>query len=114
MTNKNDDIEMLQEEMGELDYRLERIENFLASFGEGPAISPNIDPIIKDVAEALLSEEKISPSSLSRKMSFGYAKACRLIDQLEFLGLISSRGSRGEIREVYRDKIKAYLEEVGD
>lgn len=46
------------------------------------------DPDIKEAARIVRAENTATASLLQRKMSIGYAKAARLIDQLEELGVV--------------------------
>ena len=114
MTNQPNDIAALTEEMEEVQSRLDRIENFLSSFEAGPEPSPILDDRFNEVLELIKDQEKITASELQRRLSIGFAKAARIIDQLESVGLISPPGYPiSKARDVYQDKIEAYLEEMG-
>ena len=114
MNNQQNEIELLKEEMEEAQARLNRIESFLSSFEAGPEPSPILDDRFNEVLELIKDQEKITASELQRRLSIGFAKAARIIDQLESVGLISPPGYPiSKARDVYQDKIEAYLEEMG-
>ena len=46
------------------------------------------DPDIKEAVRIVRAENAASASLLQRQMSIGYAKAARLLDQLEELGVV--------------------------
>ena len=46
------------------------------------------DPDIKEAVHIVRAENAASASLLQRQMSIGYAKAARLLDQLEELGVV--------------------------
>lgn len=69
-----------------------------------------LDPMIKEAAEAIVIAQQGSASLLQRKFKLGYNRAGRLIDQLEGLGIIGSfEGSKA--REVNIQNL-AQLESV--
>jgi len=55
-----------------------------------------LDPIFFDAAKIIITTGQASASFLQRKMSVGYARAGRLIDQLEIKGVISTPSSKNE------------------
>ena len=55
-----------------------------------------LDPIFFDAAKVIINSDQASASFLQRKMSIGYARAGRLIDQLEVKGVISPANSKNE------------------
>jgi len=112
MNNQQNEIELLKEEMEEMRARLNRIEGFLSSFEAGPATLPILDDRFGEALELLKDQEKITASELQRRLDIGFTKAARIIDQLEFVEFISPPGSPTKPREVYKDKIRDYLEEI--
>lgn len=54
---------------------------------EGASVSLE-DPDIKEAVRIVRAENAASASLLQRQMSIGYAKAARIIDQLEELGVV--------------------------
>lgn len=60
-----------------------------------------LDPIFFDAAKVIINSGQASASFLQRKMSIGYARAGRLIDQLEAREVISPPNSKNE-RKILR------------
>lgn len=58
------------------------------------------DPLLRDAAKIIVDYENASASFLQRKMSNGYARAARLLDQLQYLGIISPADGASP-REIY-------------
>jgi S-DNA-T family DNA segregation ATPase FtsK/SpoIIIE len=58
-----------------------------------------MDELFSEAAETIISTGQASASYLQRKMSVGYARAGRLIDQLQEKGVISPPNSRNQ-REI--------------
>lgn len=53
------------------------------------------DPLLEIVIESVLKEQKVSTSLIQRNFRIGYARAGRIIDKLEKLGMISGyKGSK--------------------
>jgi S-DNA-T family DNA segregation ATPase FtsK/SpoIIIE len=84
---------------------IEAITTFIADqHGAGPYILPEIekesdgdgsvldetdlDPLFKDAARAIVRNQQGSVSLLQRKLSVGYARAARIVDQLENAGVV--------------------------
>jgi len=67
----------------------------------GGAGSESSDPHFKSAIEIIMQTDKASASLLQRKLSIGYARAARLIDQLEEAGYIGP-GAGSKPREVIR------------
>ncbi len=55
---------------------------------EKEPVNEKYDDYIKDAVELILDEGQASVSLMQRKLSVGYARAARIIDQLEELGII--------------------------
>ncbi len=65
-----------------------------------------------DALQIVLSNNKASASLLQRKLKVGYARAARLIDELEERGFVgTAEGSNA--REVYQARAKEYLQKMG-
>ena len=56
------------------------------------------DPMLDKAIELASSHSQISTSLLQRRLRIGYARAARLMDQLEDEGIIASGESRGVVR----------------
>jgi S-DNA-T family DNA segregation ATPase FtsK/SpoIIIE len=48
----------------------------------------NIDPMFEDAARMVVSTQKGSTSDLQRRLGMGYARAGRVMDQLEGAGIV--------------------------
>ena len=54
-----------------------------------------MDPLFDEAVEIITSAGKASASLLQRRLSIGYARAARIIDELEEKGVVSEgRGSK--------------------
>lgn len=73
------------EDIGEDDEEAEDAEE--ADFEEGPEIDFD-DPDIQQAITIVRAENKATASLLQRRMNVGYAKAARLLDALEELGVV--------------------------
>ncbi len=68
------------------------------------------DPLLPQAIELAAERGEISTSIIQTKMKVGYARARRIVDQMETRGLISgANGSKP--REVYLNRIRALYEE---
>ncbi|MDR2841078.1 MAG: DNA translocase FtsK, partial [Paludibacter sp.] len=69
--------------------------------GEGESLDPNNvdmskrDPMFEEAARLIVASQQGSTSLIQRKLSLGYNRAGRIMDQLEILGIVgSSEGSK--------------------
>jgi len=91
-----------------------RVVNYLAKMGrpkfntevvkpkiseESDGTDKNLDDLFFDAAEVVINTGQASASFLQRKMSIGYARAGRLIDQLQKNGVVSQSDSKNK-REI--------------
>jgi S-DNA-T family DNA segregation ATPase FtsK/SpoIIIE len=73
-----------------------------------PGIEGDIDPLFRDAVKEVCQYDRASASLLQRRLSIGYARAARLIDQLEAAGVVGpSEGSKP--REVMIQNADEYL-----
>jgi S-DNA-T family DNA segregation ATPase FtsK/SpoIIIE len=73
------------------------------------AIDGNVDPLFDDARGVVIQYKQGSTSLLQRKLHIGYARAARLLDQLEQCGVVGPPdGSKP--REVYLDSVEEALE----
>jgi S-DNA-T family DNA segregation ATPase FtsK/SpoIIIE len=47
-----------------------------------------VDPLLSDAARLIVSVKRASATLLQRKMKVGFARAARIIDQLEDMGIV--------------------------
>src|SRR5437667_12790966 len=65
-----------------------------AGKGEGGGAGPR-DPLFRQAAEVCIQNQIGSTSLLQRRMSIGYGRAARIIDQLELAGILGpANGSK--------------------
>ena len=85
-----------------LEARVQKLEDFLSSFRPHSRVI-NPDQLFELAKKLVREHDKASASMLQRKLDIGYARAARLLDELEDAGIIgSSVGSMP--REVLREK----------
>lgn len=73
----------------------------------------DLDELFKEAVSVCLNNNKASASLLQRRLSIGYARAARIIDQLEQAGLVSApEGNKS--REVLAENVKAFLTQNQD
>lgn len=98
--DQDKEIESLKTEITGLKIKIRRIESFLESF---PSIDDyleierestegfpeDLDERYDEAYKIIVSRQKASASLLQRHMQIGYARAARLIDQLEKNGVVS-------------------------
>lgn len=92
MTKSQKEIESLKTEVTSLKIRLRRLEDFLLCIPDPEDYivqSEAEDELIEEAKEVVLQYEKASVSLLQRRLEIGYARAERLIKQLENEGFIS-------------------------
>ncbi|MBU1110263.1 DNA translocase FtsK [Patescibacteria group bacterium] len=66
------------------------------------------DPLFSEAVQIILDHKRASASLLQRRLSIGYARAARILDELQERGVISPRdGSKP--REVYAVRAQEYL-----
>lgn len=81
-------------------------------FGDDDDNSLNSDPMLRPAIEIALDSGTISTSMLQRKLKLGYARAARLIDKMEALGVVSEfAGSKPRTVLISREK---YMEMVAN
>jgi S-DNA-T family DNA segregation ATPase FtsK/SpoIIIE len=90
------DENIFTEFVDKLDYYppTEEIEEFL-SVEESPGEIGELDELYEEAKEIIIDQQTASVSLLQRKLKIGYARAGRLIDQLEKTGVVGKfRGSK--------------------
>lgn len=83
-----------------------RVEDDGADFG------PKLDPLLADAVDVVCDLGQASISMLQRRLRLGYARAARMIDELEDLGIIGpSSGSKPREIIMSRNEAKQAIEE---
>lgn len=95
-------IEQLETEIIGLKVRIARIESYLRDL---PNTDDYIDSLTEDecfeeAKKTVMEYDRASASLLQRRLSIGYARAARLIDQLEAKGVIAPSDGFSKPREV--------------
>ena len=103
-------IEDLKTEIVSLRIRIERMEEFLLSNSDpSDYIKSNVhekspddlDSLFDEAREIVSHHDKASVSLLQRRLSIGYSRASRIMDQLEEKGILG-HGEGSEPREVIK------------
>jgi S-DNA-T family DNA segregation ATPase FtsK/SpoIIIE len=68
----------------------------IAKEEEGEITDRDLDAMFFEAAEVVINSGQASASFLQRKMSIGYARAGRLIDQLQMYGVVSAADSQNK------------------
>lgn len=77
------------EKLKSLEQRIEAIEKCCATSKTTDLSSAGPDPLFSKAVEIISGCDVVSASLLQRRLSIGYARAARLLDQLEEKGFIS-------------------------
>lgn len=64
------------------------------------------DDLLEDAIKICIQYDRASASLLQRRLAIGYARAARLMDQLEFIGILGKSDGTGAPREVLISKKK--------
>ena len=88
-------VQFLRERVPEVHYTEEVTEQdvttVMTSSGESRVVSGDgSDPLLKQALDLIYQEGKASASLIQRRLSVGYARAARILDQLEAKGYVSS------------------------
>lgn len=93
MTTQDDKIRNLEK-------RVRKIEDFLSAFRAYSQVTGG-DELLNNAKEIVMKHDRVSASLLQRRLSIGYARAARLLDQLEEKGIVGP-GIGSQLREVIR------------
>ena len=106
MNNTKKEIENLKTEIAGLKIRLRRIEGYLLSSFSDPAEyiheSGEEDELLEEAKKIVREYDRASASLLQRRLSIGYARSARLLDELEKAGIVGS-GEGSKPREVFKN-----------
>ncbi|MCA9397655.1 DNA translocase FtsK, partial [candidate division WWE3 bacterium] len=70
------------------------------------------DDKFTDALREIINHDRASASLLQRRLSIGYARAARLLDELEERGMVSPKDGSNP-RDVYKDKVREFLVKSG-
>lgn len=111
-----EDVEKIVEDIRKQDYRIEKIDSFMDDdesegdddlFGVGGG---DRDVLFEEAARIIVSIGQGSTSLLQRRMKIGYARAGRLMDELEKAGFVGPPdGSKAREVRVRPDELEEYL-----
>ncbi|MGN0185357.1 MAG: DNA translocase FtsK [Aristaeellaceae bacterium] len=91
---------------------VEKIENSVRSDAEREEVADEYDPRLPEAVEIVVDMGQASTSMLQRRMRVGYARAGRLIDEMEKRGIISEAdGSKPRNVLITREEFLAMFEE---
>jgi DNA segregation ATPase FtsK/SpoIIIE, S-DNA-T family len=83
-----------------LESRVRKIEIFLSAFRAYSQVT-GADDLLQQANEIVVKHDKVSASLLQRRLVIGYARAARILDQLEELGVVGP-GEGSQLRKVIR------------
>lgn len=75
---------------------------------QAPKISQPVDNKLLDAVQVILNHDKASASLLQRRLKIGYARAARMLDELEEIGIVGEQNGTNP-RDVYREVALNYL-----
>jgi len=68
------------------------------------------DPLFKEAAELVIRLGQCSTSTLQRRLKIGYARAARIVDQMELAGIVGpNQGAKGREILILEDDLGDYL-----
>ena len=76
-------------------------------------VSGDIDELFKEAVKVVCQYDKASSSLLQRRLSIGYARAARIMDQLEAAGVVSPSDGSSKAREVLVQNADEFLANFG-
>jgi S-DNA-T family DNA segregation ATPase FtsK/SpoIIIE len=98
MTDKS-----IDERISSLEKRVEALEKMLSHKRAAVEDVASWDPLIEEAWSVVKNSNNASASFLQRKLKIGYARAARILDQLEIHKVVGpNNGAKG--REVYVEK----------
>ncbi len=91
---------------------VEKIENSVRSDAEREEVESDYDPRLEEAVEIVIEAGQASTSMLQRRMRVGYARAGRLIDEMERRGIISEAdGSKPRNVLISREQMTMLFDE---
>ncbi|MEO0179758.1 MAG: DNA translocase FtsK [candidate division WOR-3 bacterium] len=81
---------------------------------EGVTISGELDPLLPEAARLIVSRGQGSATMLQRKIKVGFARAARIMDQLEELGIVEpGEGTKSRRPIISLEELEAKLRSLG-
>lgn len=81
---------------------------------EVPGIDGEADNLFKEAVQVVCQYERASASLLQRRLSIGYARAARIVDQLEAAGVIAPSDGSSKPRDVLIQNAEEFLASSGN
>ncbi len=78
-----------------------------------PGVNGSVDDLFKEAVKVVCQYDRASASLLQRRLSIGYARAARIVDQLEASGVIAATGGGSKAREVLVQNADEFLATFG-
>jgi len=78
-----------------------------------PGMSGEVDDLFKEAVKVVCQYDRASASLLQRRLSIGYARAARIVDQLEASGVIAATEGGSKAREVLVQNADEFLASFG-
>lgn len=74
-----------------------------------PGVGGSVDDLFKEAVKVVCQYDRASASLLQRRLSIGYARAARIVDQLEAAGVIAASDGTSKPREVLVQNAEEFL-----
>jgi S-DNA-T family DNA segregation ATPase FtsK/SpoIIIE len=74
-----------------------------------PGVEGDMDDLFRQAVEIVCQYDRASASLLQRRLSIGYARAARILDQLEAAGVVSASDGSSKPREVLVQNAQEFL-----
>jgi S-DNA-T family DNA segregation ATPase FtsK/SpoIIIE len=78
-----------------------------------PGVIGSVDDLFKEAVKVVCQYDRASASLLQRRLSIGYARAARIVDQLEAAGVIAATDGSSKPREVLIQNAEEFLATFG-
>jgi len=93
---------------------IEKMDNAIRTDAEKEEFASEYDPRLPEAVEIVVEAGQASVSMLQRRMRVGYARAGRLIDEMEQRGIVSEAdGAKPRLVLITRDEMQALFDEAG-
>ncbi len=77
-------------------------------------VSGDVDDLFREAVKVVCQYDRASASLLQRRLSIGYARAARIVDQLEAAGVIAASDGGSKAREVMVQNAEEFLASSGN